>query len=88
MKSIPCFNQALANVLKKHRARTKFTQAQVAFAIGSNISAIRRFEYAKQTPSSVVLILIAQAFSIEPSDFLKEITDQMNYLTDKDSSEE
>ena len=86
MKSIPYFNQAFAGVLKKHRARSKLTQDQVASIIDSNISAIRRFEYAKQTPSSTTLILIARAFDIEPSDFLKEIIDQIEYLTNKDST--
>jgi len=83
MKVIPYFNQALADVLKKHRARTKLTQAQLASAIGSNISAIRRFEYGQQVPFSTTLILIAKAFSLEPGVFLKEITDQITYLTNK-----
>jgi len=85
MKDKLYFNQAFADILRKHRVRTKLTQTRLAFALDSNEKTIRRFEYGKQTPSSATLILMAETFGFEPSVFLKEITDQMTYLADRDS---
>lgn len=86
MKELPYFSEALAYVMKKHRDRLKLPQRKIAETLDADITTVRNFEYGIQIPSTTTIFLLAKALGFEPDAFVKEIDDQIIYLTDKNSS--
>lgn len=80
MREIPNLNRALALSLREHREKIGLTQADLAARIGGSAIYVRKMEAAQQTPTTTVFMLISEAFGLAPEEFMREVTQRIEFL--------
>ena len=70
------FNDELAANIRAARARADLSQAEVAVAVGVNVSTFAKYESGDYIPGADKLFAIAQALGCAPNDLMGWKTDE------------